>query len=139
MKNILQFTKTMKILACCLIFIFASSGVGVAETFDDDENENSSDTKLHVASGVLTLFYLPVKAAYAGLGGIVGGMAYIFGGGDEEVAQAVWTPAIKGTYILTPEHLQGEKPVQFFGKAEGDTSQYKLGRGTRLKKPQSPK
>lgn len=57
---------------------------------------------------------------YAALGGIVGGFAYLFSAGDKGAAQAVWTPSLNGTYVLTPNHLKGDKPIQFMGKAEGD-------------------
>lgn len=134
MQKILRFTKITVILMCCSLPILSSSSASLANTIDNLEEKNSSDTKLKVASGALTLFYLPVKAAYAGLGGIVGGIAYIFSGGNEETAQVVWTPTIKGTYVITPEHLQGEKPVRFFGKEESDTSELKLGRGKHFKK-----
>lgn len=138
MQKILQFTKRTMILGCCLIFILTSSGSGFAETIYDSEEEHSSETKAKVASAALTLLYLPVKAAYAGLGGIVGGIAYIFSGGNEETAQVVWTPTIKGTYVITPAHLRGDKPVQFFGQEKSETSHYKLGRGARLKKSPAP-
>ena len=97
MQKIPQLTKITLLLTCCLIFILASSGVGFGNTIEDTKDENSSETRLKVASGVLTLFYFPVKAAYAGLGGIVGGIAYVLGGGNEETAQAVWTPTLKET------------------------------------------
>ena len=138
MQKIFQITRITVILVCCSLSMLSTSSTALAGSLDDPENENSSDTKLKVASGALTLFYLPVKATYAGLGAIVGGIGYVLGGGDEEMGQVVWTPTMKGTYFITPEHLRGEKPVQFLGKAESDTSQFKLGRGKGFKKSQAP-
>ncbi|MDT7041710.1 hypothetical protein [Candidatus Nitronereus thalassa] len=138
MQRILQFTMISVILVSCTLSIMYSSNTVLAGSPDDPQNENSSDTKLKVASGALTLFYLPVKATYAGLGAIVGGIGYVLGGGDEEMGQVVWTPTMKGTYFITPEHLRGDKPVQFFGKAESDTSQFELGRGKGLNKSPPP-
>ncbi len=59
--------------------------------------------------------YLTAKVAYAGLGGFAGGLAYVLTGGDELAACRIWTPSMRGTYILTPEHLRGKKPIRFAG------------------------
>jgi hypothetical protein len=123
------------IFTCLVTF----PGIGSAEIFGEADPEESDSTKIKIASGGLTLLYLPVKAAYAGLGAIIGGIGYVLNGGDEEMGEVVWTPTMKGTYIITPEHLRGEKPVQFFGKAEGDTSEFLLGRGKHFKKSLGPK
>jgi len=61
------------------------------------------------------LLYTPLKIAYAVLGGFAGGSAYALTGGDEVAACRIWTPSIRGTYILTPSHLRGEKPIRFAG------------------------
>ncbi len=53
-----------------------------------------------------------------GGGAIVGGFTWLFTGGDQEAAQGVWDTSLKGTYIITPEHLKGEKPVQFVGSTD---------------------
>ena len=56
------------------------------------------------------------------VGGLVGGTAYVLSGGNLENTQEILSYFLKGTYVLTPEHLKGEKPVHFIGKApEGDT------------------
>ena len=107
----------MGTLLCGLTF----HGTGMATPITDYDNNAPTDTGLKIASGGLTLIYFPVKAAYAGLGGIVGGIAYVLGGGDEETAQVIWTPTIKGTYQITPDHLKGERPVRFFGQADFGT------------------
>ena len=115
---------TNKSLVCLIVMLFSSfifHGSALATLFNESHESyggTSSSTGLKIASGGLTLIYFPVKAAYAGLGGIVGGIAYVFGGGDEEAAQAIWIPTIKGTYQITPDHLKGERPVRFFGQAD---------------------
>jgi hypothetical protein len=59
--------------------------------------------------------YFPFKAAFAIGGGIVGGLAYAFSGGSEQTAKNIWVPSIYGTYVITPDHLKGDKPVRFLG------------------------
>jgi hypothetical protein len=72
------------------------------------------------ASVLLSIPYGAAKVTYAALGGIIGGFAYLFSAGDKEAAKAVWTSSLNGTYVLTPDHLKGDKPIQFMGRAEGD-------------------
>jgi hypothetical protein len=74
------------------------------------------------AAGVSTLLYLPLKAAFAIGGGIVGGLAYAFSGGNENAAKSIWTTSLYGTYIITPDHLRGDRPIRFLGVAEQDTA-----------------
>jgi len=73
---------------------------------------------MQVAAGVSTLVYLPVKLAFAIGGGIVGGLTYAFSGFDETAAQKVWNTTIFGTYLITPDHLEGNRPIRFLGVAD---------------------
>ena len=51
------------------------------------------------------------------LGGlVVGGLAWAFSGGDNEVAKVVLTPSVLGDYVVTPRHLKREEPLEFFGR-----------------------
>jgi hypothetical protein len=69
-----------------------------------------------------TLLYLPLKAAFAIGGGVVGGLAYAFSGGNGDRAKSIWTTSMYGTYIITPDHLRGDRPIRFLGVSEPDTS-----------------
>jgi hypothetical protein len=75
---------------------------------------------MQAAAGLSTLIYLPLKAAFAIAGGIVGGLTYAFTAGNENAAKSVWTTSMYGTYIITPEHLRGDKPIRFLGVPEPD-------------------
>jgi len=86
------------------------------------EGGDTSSAGMQVAAGFSTLLYFPLKAVFAIGGGIVGGLTYAFTGGDEHAAKRVWTTSMYGTYIITPDHLRGDKPVRFLGVAEPDTS-----------------
>jgi hypothetical protein len=86
-----------------------------------DETSGSSGeegTGIKVASWAATVPYCLAKGTFAALGGIVGGFAYLFSGGNVETAKAVWTTSILGTYIIRPEHLRGQEPVHFLGQAD---------------------
>lgn len=73
------------------------------------------DVLLNVSSWVVTVPYGAVKVAYAGLGGIVGGLSYLLTFGNLEPAQTVWQNTMLGTYVLTPAHLTGDEPIRFVG------------------------
>lgn len=69
--------------------------------------------------GVLAVFanvgYMPAKTIYALAGGLTGGFAYAFTGGNYETARSVWEMSLGGTYVLTPSMLRGEQPIHFAG------------------------
>ena len=84
------------------------------------EGGDTSSAGMQVAAGASTLLYFPLKAAFAISGGIVGGLAYVFSGGNEQAAKSIWTTSLYGTYIITPDHLQGNKPIRFLGVADSN-------------------
>jgi hypothetical protein len=89
---------------------------------DSTEGGSASSAGMGAAAGLSTILYLPLKAAFAIGGGVVGGLAYAFSGGNETAAKSIWTTSMYGTYIITPEHLRGDRPIRFLGVAEPDNS-----------------
>jgi hypothetical protein len=81
----------------------------------DTSASTPSGVGMQVGSAVATILYFPFKAAFALGGGIVGGLAYAFSGGSEQTAKNIWVPSVYGTYVITPDHLKGDKPVRFLG------------------------
>jgi hypothetical protein len=61
------------------------------------------------------IFYVPAKFLVAAAAIPVGGLAGAFSGGDVRTAYAIWVPAMGGTYFITNGHLDGSKPIEFFG------------------------
>lgn len=80
-----------------------------------DTETTAEGIGLQAASVLTSVLYLPFKSVMALTGGLAGGIAYAFSLGDMEVAEAVWGPSVYGTWMITPEHLTGQKPVEFFG------------------------
>lgn len=68
------------------------------------------------ASVLASLIYGPIKLAYSTLGVVFGGLAYGLSGGDSDVLTAVITPAVRGDYVITPDHIRGERSIEFFGR-----------------------
>lgn len=85
------------------------------------EEGTPSGAGMQAASAVSTILYFPFKAAFALGGGVVGGLAYAFSGGDESAAQSVWERSMYGTYAITPSHLKGDRSIHFLGEREAST------------------
>jgi len=85
------------------------SGVAHAET-------GSNEVGYGALSALTSLVYAPVKVAYALVGGIIGGFAWLLSAGDYQVMYAVVTPAVRGDYVVTPSHLRGERELEFLGR-----------------------
>jgi len=84
------------------------------------EGGTPSDAGMLAMAGLSTLLYFPLKAVFAISGGIVGGLTYVFTGGDEHAAKSVWNTTLYGTYIITPDHIQGNRPIRFLGVADSN-------------------
>ena len=87
---------------------------------ESTEGGNASSAGMQVAAGLSNFLYFPAKLVLAIGGGIVGGLTYAFSGGNEQAAKSVWTTSLYGTYILTPDHLQGNRPIRFLGVADSN-------------------
>ncbi len=64
---------------------------------------------------VISPVYGAFKVGLGLLGGLVGSFAWALSGGDTATASKVWDPTMKGTYVIAPDHLRGEKPIRFIG------------------------
>ncbi len=64
--------------------------------------------------------YIPAKLLYAGTGTLVGGLAWAFAGGDNEVSDPIFTASWLGDYVLTADHLAGKQPIEFIGRPYSD-------------------
>lgn len=95
--------------------LFAQESSASGSPSADASTGTPSGVGMQAASAVATILYFPFKAAFAIGGGLVGGLAYAFSGGSEQTAKNIWIPSIYGTYIITPDHLKGDKPVRFLG------------------------
>ena len=87
---------------------------------ESTEGVTASSAGMQAAAGVSTLLYLPLKLVFAIGGGIVGGLAYAFSGGNEQAAKSIWDTSLYGTYLITPDHLQGNRPIRFLGVVDSN-------------------
>jgi hypothetical protein len=90
----------------------------VATAFAKEEGSTEpteSQGGMGIASVLASIPYGLAKVCYALMGGIIGGFTYVLSGFDEKPAKKVWDASIRGDYVITPDHLRGDKPVRFVG------------------------
>ncbi len=66
-------------------------------------------------AALASVFYIPAKVTYAGLGLLTGGLGYVLTGGRADVANNIIYPSVRGNYVVTPNHLKGTEPICFVG------------------------
>jgi hypothetical protein len=104
-------------LAACV----AAGPAGAAEEIISQETrETASQGGTGAAAGLASVFYAPVKVAYATGGTVVAGLAYVLSGGDKDVAKPIFDASVRGDYVVTPEHMKGERELEFVGRPRGD-------------------
>ena len=106
-------------VAVALVLTFLQLAVippGWAQQMDEDPTQSTaSQYGLGVASVFTTIPYGLGKFLFATMGVVFGGFTYVFSAGNEKAAKAVWDTSLRGTYVITPDHLKGDKAVRFFG------------------------
>ena len=85
------------------------------------EQPVSSEAGYGVGAALASVFYIPAKVTYAGLGLLTGGLGWVVSGGRSDVANNIIYPAIGGNYVVTPSHLKGTEPIYFVGAPPPET------------------
>jgi hypothetical protein len=75
----------------------------------------SEEAGYGVGAALASIFYIPAKVTYAGLGLLTGGLGYLVSGGRADVANNIIYPAVRGNYVVTPSNLKGTEPIYFVG------------------------
>jgi hypothetical protein len=97
----------------CLVSIWSVSSSWAESEATKPEN-TITEGGLGLASLLASIPYGMAKIGYAAVGAIAGGLNYLEG--KKESAEEIWDSALEGTYVLTPDHLRGKKPIQFLGE-----------------------
>jgi hypothetical protein len=111
-------TRILKGLALGLFVAMTASPVHAQTTSPSDRPAESAvgeEAGYGIGSAVANVFYIPVKVTYAGLGLLTGGLGFVLSGGRADVANNIIYPAVRGTYVVTPDHLKGNEPIYFVG------------------------
>ena len=107
-------------LLALVCFVAASPGLASAQSSEPTYESGG----LGVASALLSLIYGPLKVSTAILGLVVGGFSYPLSGGDTDVTMRIINTSVRGDYVVTPSHLRGERPLEFWGRAPEAESGY---------------
>jgi hypothetical protein len=78
----------------------------------------AEDAGMGTATVLANVVYMPTKVAYAALGGLTGGFAYLLTGGNYTAAEKVWTPSLGGNYVLNTSQVWGQEPIMFSGELD---------------------
>jgi len=105
--------KRFILLLSIYVFLMGGAAPAVAQ---DAERGATMEFALGVSSFALTLPYGLVKLTYALGGSLTGGMAWVLTGGQSEVARAIIQPAVRGDYVIIPEHLTNDRALVFVGR-----------------------
>ena len=86
-----------------------------AGTNDQPAEPVSEELGWGFGAALASVFYIPAKVTYAGLGLLTGGLGYVLTGGRADVANNIIYPSVRGNYVVTPNHLKGTEPIYFVG------------------------
>lgn len=110
-------------LAFAPVSLAVASDTGVGTYQQEEATESTwSQAGLGIAAIAADFLYVPAKVIYGVLGLTTGSAGWILTGGDGEVADRIFTPSLRGTYVLTPQHLTGEDTIHFVGSTRYTTS-----------------
>lgn len=91
-------------------------GVGSPATAYAEDRGAATEFALGAGSFAATAVWGSAKVVYAVGGTVIGGLAWVLSGGRTDVARAIVQPAVRGDYIVTPDHLLGRRPISFIGR-----------------------
>jgi hypothetical protein len=103
-------------LAACI----AAGPAAAEEIVSQETRETASQGGMGAAAGLTSVVYAPLKVAYAAGGSVVAGLAYVLSGGDKDVAKPIFDASVRGDYVVTPQHMSGERDLEFIGRPRSD-------------------
>jgi hypothetical protein len=101
----------------CVLFVGLAPGAARAQ--DGGQDGGYADAGLGAGAAFSSLLYSPLKVTFALTGLVIGPFAYALTAGDADVMWKVIDTTVRGDYVVTPAHLRGEQPLEFFGRAPG--------------------
>ncbi|MCO6430725.1 MAG: hypothetical protein J5J00_07670 [Deltaproteobacteria bacterium] len=104
-------------IGCGALAAGAAGGAaaGSVESAQAAESPQEHSTGTYVATVLSNVVYFPAKVIFAGAGAATTGVAYLVTGGDREVTNNIWNSSVGGTYVVTPDMIEGDESVRFVG------------------------
>jgi hypothetical protein len=107
-----------RVISVALIVLMLTATVGVARAEEDLSYGRQAGWGF--AAVGTNLFYIPAKVAYVVVACVTGGLVYGLTLGNSRAVDAIFSPALGGTYVVTPAMMRGEEPIFFFGESIPD-------------------
>lgn len=126
-------TPYFKGIALALLFTVTAAPAyaqSASQATEPAEESVSSEAGYGVGAALASVFYIPAKVTYAGLGLLTGGLGWVLTGGRTDVATNIIYPAVGGNYVVTPNHLKGTEPIYFVGAPPMETGPLSNGPAT---------
>lgn len=113
----MQIQSLRRALVVALALSLVATGTARADSSD------AEGVGYGVGAALCSVLYGPAKIVYAALGTVVGAGAWAVTGGDTTVSTPIFESALYGDYVVTPEILKGERPLEFVGRSPESRTQ----------------
>jgi hypothetical protein len=90
------------------------------------EASDSEGVGYGIGAALCSVVYGPAKIVYALLGSVIGAGAWAVTGGDLNVSTPIFESALYGDYVVTPDILRGERPLEFVGRSPDSAGREKV-------------
>ncbi len=102
---------------CAVLIVGAAGGAAAgAATSARESQKDDHSAMTYVGTVLANVLYFPAKVLFAAGGAAVSGIAYVVTLGDESASSEVWQTTVEGDYVVTPDMIEGDRPVRFAGK-----------------------
>jgi hypothetical protein len=113
-----------RIISVVLAVLLTGGQLGAVEDEDisaaDEGYSYGSQAGWGFAAVGTNLLYMPAKLTYVVVATVTGGLVYALTLGNSRAVHAIFSPALGGTYVISPAMLKGDEPVFFFGETVQD-------------------
>jgi len=92
-------------------------GLGLANPVPAHADSAGREFGMGLATVCVNILYMPTKLVYATGGSIVGGLAWVFSGGDSDVSRPIIDASVRGDYLVVADHLRRQKELEFVGRS----------------------
>ena len=103
-------------LAALLLAIALTAAPCTALAGSEDSGA-SSKFFFGITAAICTLVYTPLKIVYAVAALPMSGLVYMWSVGNTEMTERVARSGTQGNWVVTPEHLRGQRSLHFVGNA----------------------
>ena len=104
----------MRRIVALLLTLALLGECGIAWAQSASQESGAAQAAYGAGSALGTLLYTPLKAGLCVMGGLASVFAFFNG---PEATRVVASASCKGTWVLTPDALKGNEPLNFVGDA----------------------